>query len=229
MAAVNANTSGGNYNSISLTGTAPAIATGSNEAAAMASIGQAAPTFPAGSENAVALATASPQAADVDSATAGDPVVTGSGINAGDTMALVLLGGAYGGSGASETYSSDAFFSFNPLTSGTLEIGFLNTQSAGIGFDSLTFNILLNGATVDTETFDTLAAAQLYFEDQVVGLGEISADTTLEFQFDLTSANINDEFATEFAVANVPEPGTWTMLLMGTAGLGLVYRQKRKP
>ena len=73
-------------------------------------------------------------------------------------------------------------------------------------------DFLVNGMTAASEIFDN------YFDTQVLIVGST---------FEVSPRTGNDVIA---AVAAVPEPSTWAMLILGFVGIGfMAYRRKAKP
>ena len=85
-----------------------------------------------------------------------------------------LLGSAYSdsGSGALLTYTSRAEFALDMtplLESGQgLLVGLLDPTALGIGFDTLGFQIEMQGSIVTDETFTSLGDALAYFDDRTL-------------------------------------------------------------
>jgi hypothetical protein len=90
--------------------------------------------------------------------------------------------------------------------------------------------------TILSQTFTSLASADAFFSDQVIGLGKLSSfiDTKgtldLTFALSLTGAT-NASLVTDFVLGNsaVPEPSPLGMIVVGGAALvGIMYRKKRE-
>jgi hypothetical protein len=114
-----------------------------------------------------------------------------------DTAFAETLGGSFSG-GAGKGYSFSGA-SFSGLAGGSTDIGNLLT------FDTTG---LKNGVYTDTITFDGLSSYS--------GLGDQSLSPIV-----LTIS------ATIFGSTAVPEPGTWTLMLLGLGGLGAMVRSRR--
>jgi hypothetical protein len=189
------------------------------EAQTIGSVGQAAtPLSAATGLQAVAFATALPQAGDLNSLLAGNTNVSAAGVNAANALAIVTLGGAYplpSGTGSSVTYIATATFTLGAFTPGTLEVGFLSAVATG--FDNLSFQVLVGGSTVIDQNFSTLASAQSYFQDQALSLGAFSGNTTSSIDLGFTSHTAADSFAGQLVLADVPEPGTLWITILGSA------------
>jgi PEP-CTERM motif len=120
--------------------------------------------------------------------------------------------------------------------------------------------VLVNGATVEDLPFTSLSAAKTFFTDDSLPLGAVQGSPVVEielfvdytsttsittpagfsFTYDLattpvpaTSAAAAFDFAAPSpSPAMVPEPSTWTMMLVGFAGLvfaGYRARSAHKP
>lgn len=107
-----------------------------------------------------------------------------------------------------------------PHGPGELKLGLFNPQATAGGFDLLTFSIVREGQTALAQSFTTLAAAQSFFDDQVITLAPsasgISADRQLDltFQFVLDSQTPGQGFASSFVLlSQVPESAAIAHLL----------------
>jgi hypothetical protein len=106
--------------------------------------------------------------------------------------------------------------------------GFVN----GLGFQSLEFYVLDNGAKIDDWIFTDLTSAESFFQNNVIDLGwNPGPPVDLTFGYNL-SAHGSGGFGFDFVVgdpagvAAVPEPSTWAMMLLGLFGLGLAGSRK---
>ena len=86
------------------------------------------------------------------------------------------MGAGYGGSGESLTYQESADFKLSGH--GTVLLGFLNPISIGNGFDSSTFEILVNGGLFLSQSFNDLASANDFFTNDIFDLGQFSGGVT---------------------------------------------------
>lgn len=116
--------------------------------------------------------------------------------------------------GITITRTDGGLFTFNGLD---LTYAF-NDQNAffGGGTASFSFN---GGSSVVTRAFDNLAGFQTFNFD-VANLTSVNISADSPFQIDNVRLT---------AVAAVPEPGTWAMMLLGFGGIGLAMRRKRTP
>jgi hypothetical protein len=139
-----------------------------------------------------------------------------------------------GGIGTSAlTYSESASFTFDAFGPPFL-LHLLGSHSLGNGFDTATFQILDNGGTVLSESFDNLTSAQAYFSNDLVNLhlGAGPHDLQLAFLETMSGAegfgfDYSVNFASDGPFTAAPEPSTWAMLLIGFAGIGVAsYRRK---
>ncbi|MGO9422320.1 PEP-CTERM sorting domain-containing protein [Roseiarcus sp.] len=148
------------------------------------------------------------------------------------TFGTAIMGANYApdGGGASLTYSATSTFDF--AYRGDVLLGLIGDDQNGfvngLGFQSLEFYVLDNGAKIDDWTFTDLTSAESFFQDQVVDLGRNSSPTVdLTFGYNLI-ADGTGGFGVDFVVGDppgataVPEPSTWAMMLLGFIGLGFV-------
>jgi hypothetical protein len=81
----------------------------------------------------------------------------------------------------------------------------LKSQTTGNGFDSLGFSIDVGGVQVVNQTFTDASSAAAYFDDNAIDLGAapVSADLTVDFNFDFVSSTYGNGFGIEalFGVA----------------------------
>jgi hypothetical protein len=173
----------------------------------------------AGIQSAV-FATATPTLTDVQSFFAGnvysqpsfnlvDDAFPG---NSSDIFGLVTMGAAYSESGSgNRTYTSTATFAidlslnFNPAQ--RLVVALLDRNSQGVGFDSMTFTITREGTMVVNQTFNTLATALAFFDDELLDLGSngplnVSGNLDLIFGLSLTTNDAGAGFQFDLAFGN---------------------------
>lgn len=130
------------------------------------------------------------------------------------------MSAGYGGSGEPLTYTAEADFTFAPTAPERFFLTLLDNNSAAAGFDSLTFEVTLNGAPVVSESTNNLAAAEAFFTDNTFDLGSLVAGPqTFEFTYTLVASPVGDGFGFTYDTT-IPEASTWAMMLMGLVGLG---------
>ncbi len=187
-----------------VTTTATALVGGEASAVTMASIGAGAlPMIELAPGQAVALA----------------ELTQGAG-----TFGAVEFSAQYGGTVDPLTYTAEADFSFTTSTAEALVLDFGSTSASGIGFDSLTFEVTVNG-TPRTYPFPTLEAAESFFSGGPLDLGLVGAgNQTVDLMFSLTASGDPPGFGVFADLGGTPvaapEPSTWAMMLAGFAGLG---------
>jgi PEP-CTERM motif len=145
-----------------------------------------------------------------------------------------ILGANYApdGGGESETYSATSTFDFG--YGGDLRLGLIDDQVSGfangLGFQSMEFTIAEDGVEVLDVTFGSLAIAESFFRDDVIDLGADLGPIDLTFGYKLI-ADGSGGLGFDLAIGGaVPEPSTWSMMLIGFAGLGYAgYRRAREP
>jgi hypothetical protein len=101
-------------------------------------------------------------------------------------------------------------------------VGFFDPVFTGNGFESLAFRIEREGETLLEETFDNLASALLFFDDELLGLGDatgegIEGDLDLRFALALRSGDpgASFSFASAVGISAIPEPSTAVLLACG--------------
>jgi PEP-CTERM motif len=159
------------------------------------------------------------------------------------------MSAAYGGARQAVTYEATAIFDFiSTSKSEALDLNLLSDNfadnSAGIGFDSLDLQVVVDGTT-QTYTFSSLtgsAGAETFFAKHApLPLGTILAGAqSVSLSYDLTFnagtlAKAGDGFGFTYDIADppltgsVPEPSTWAMMALAFAGLAFAgYRRARK-
>jgi hypothetical protein len=153
------------------------------------------------------------------------PAAVGSSV-----IALGSMGA--GGGGSSLAYQQTATFIFNGTGSGTFLLNLLRTNSVGTGFDSATFELILNGRVLDDQSFLTLAAAQAFFSNDLIDILLGSGPNDLQLALNETMGGAKASVSTTRQPAACPPPHcprAWTMMMTGLAGFGFTAfrRQKR--
>ena len=193
-----------------------------------------------------AFAAALPVAGDIANAVTGNPNATAVFTTGDpDLLALGSLGARHtatsaGTLGALAQYALavDVSQLADPRE---LLVGLMNPVSAGGGFDSLRFQIGVEGNLLVDVFFTDRAAAQNYFDDQILDLGPIASFTSpsdpgleadplevFAYFFIETSAP-GDRFSAQVLVANaaVPEPSGALLLALGLGTLAARRRRVR--
>jgi hypothetical protein len=150
----------------------------------------------------------------------------------GPIFGAAILGANYAsGGGESDTYTATSTIDF--VYGGDLTLGLIGDQQSGFnggaGFESIEFTVLAGGTTILDQTFSSLAAADSFFDDQVINLGSsYGPGVDLTFTYTLT-ADGPGGYGLDFVVGGaVPEPSTWAMTLVGFTGLGFAGYRARK-
>ena len=151
----------------------------------------------------------------------------------GPILGAAILGANYApdGGGESDVYTATSTIEF--VYGGDLALGLIGDQQSGFtggaGFELIEFIISDDGTTILDKTFASLAAADSFFDDQVINLGSsYGPGVDLTFAYTLT-ADGPGGYGVDFVVGGaVPELSTWAMTLVGFAGLGFAgYRCRR--
>jgi hypothetical protein len=175
-------------------------------------------------------------------------ILTPSGPNIG----IGAMSAAYGYSDQALQYTATAVFDFTTTMSGTLDLKLLSDSfadnSAGIAFDSLELEVVVDGGTPHTYNFTSLTSltsltgsggAENFFNADTIDLGAIAKGSqSVEIEYFLnynsgTSAASGDGFGFTYALVDppapsVPEPSTWAMMALGFASLVFAgYRRSR--
>lgn len=193
--------------------------------------------------HAVAMATISPDNEAMDVFVAGHSNVQAHlGYGNGDSIFTGILGAAYSDGGAQdslESYSAALDFTIDTLEFNSQEnllFGFYNLDGFGTGFDSLDFQVQVEGSIFVDETFADLESALNYFNDNTLDLGYWSdyingTDLSFRVQLALEADSIGEGFGVGMGLSNatmsaVPVPAAaW---LFGSGLIGLIGIAKRK-
>jgi hypothetical protein len=170
----------------------------------------------------------------------------------GADIGVGAMSAGYGGSSAALQYEETAVFHFTTSTSETLDLNLLADNFSGTGFDSLEFEVIVDGKA-HVYKRSKLAGAKSFFSADALDLGTLAAGSQtikLEyfldynsgtsakpgagfgFTYDLATAPVAPayaDFAARPLTAGVPEASTWVMMLTGFAGLGFTaFRRSRR-
>lgn len=183
-------------------------------------------SFLSGTFNSYALVTAVPNAAFINAAlNANTTVKTELGTPLATVFATGTQGAAYGGGGL-RSYGSITTWTINTLTlSGDLILGLLDRQTLGTGFTTLSLSVTIDDVGVFSQAFNTvtdanaLTAAQAFFDDEVVNLGDVANVEALRVSvsYTLTAATAGAGFGMHYVLGTTndeiddtppPKPGT---------------------
>jgi hypothetical protein len=122
-------------------------------------------------------------------------VVSGSGFGP-----LTVANGAMGAGavGVSLTYKESASFT---QTGGAFVLDLLSSDSLGVGFESALFQILQNGAVIDSQAFTDLASAEVFFSNHLIGVPLLAGPNSVQLQFSETMSG-TEGFSFDYAVAS---------------------------
>jgi hypothetical protein len=131
-----------------------------------------------------------------------------------------------GGTGALFTYQESAD---SKLNGGTFLLDLVDNTSLGNGFDSAKFQIVANGKLFDSKSFTDLASADAFFSNNLLTISLAADLYDVKVLFNETMSS-GEGFSFDYAaVSTTPLPPSWTMMLIGLAGLGFfAYRQSEK-
>lgn len=121
-------------------------------------------------------------------------------------------------------------FQFVSAVDQHLLIAFL--AAGGTGFDSLDLSISNHGALLFSQSFTSLADANLFFADRVLDLGLFGAGPQ---DIVVRSSLMGSDYGYAFnyaigggsAVAPVPEASSWMMMMIGLTGIVIVVRRRK--
>jgi hypothetical protein len=162
----------------------------------------------------------------------------------GPAISFGAMSAAYDGSGLAATYEATAVFDFSTSKGEAVDLYLASdnsVNSAGIAFDSLDLQVVVDGGTPHTYSFSSLTGsggAEKFFDPDTIDLGVIdSGSQSIEIEYLLgynsgTSAAPGDGFGFTYALvdpsqrsAAIPEPSTWAMIALGFVGLAFAgYR-----
>jgi hypothetical protein len=99
-----------------------------------------------------------------------------------------ILGANYTATTGTYSYSSSNTQMYNLSGNNAFTLGLLTMGAYNGGFTSLTFTVTDGTTSLLTKTFTSLSAAQTYFTDDPVSLGDITGAVDLKLTYTLTAA-----------------------------------------
>jgi hypothetical protein len=116
----------------------------------------------------------SPLSPPLPAITAGEAFAAGVLLpSASSAFGGLAMSAGYGGEGESLTYTSSATFGFTDPLTGDFKLTLLSSESSGLGFSDLTFDVRINSADHSFE-FNTLSDADTFFTDNLLDFGDIA-------------------------------------------------------
>ena len=149
-----------------------------------------------------------------------------------DVIGTGAMGNNFGSdASAMHTYTSSGHYTFTLGNTTEVLVGLLDFtgRDAGTNMD-LTFTVSNFGSTLLSEDFTSLAAADAYFTDHALALGNFTGNVDLLLTTSMTTnSNQGADFSYLVATSNlvnpVPEPSQWLLLL---GGLGILSSFARR-
>ena len=77
----------------------------------------------------------------------------------------------------------------------------LSSDALGTGFDSALFQILLNSAVIDSQSFTDLASAEAFFSNHLIGVPLLAGFNSVQLAFSETMSG-TEGFSFDYAVAS---------------------------
>jgi hypothetical protein len=235
MATYSANSSGGIIDNVLSSGTATLVGNDTALTAGITGVAQAAPAFSSVSGyQAASFGVGLPT--DVSTITSGHPVVA-EAFGGGNATVFGAVGLAVASLpdtvDGDQTFTSDVTFDVDTsgfAASDPLEVGFVaGAGTSDSGFENIVLTITEDGSP-NTYTFNDLADAESFFDDNVLSLGAlpVEPDLSLDFNLAFTTSGGNDAFDGELIFGDpIPEPSS-TGLLAGGAILLLLGHSRNR-
>ncbi|WBS01724.1 hypothetical protein OU994_26220 [Pseudoduganella sp. SL102] len=130
-------------------------------------------------------------------------------------------------------FLTTASFRFDTVAPGALTLGLLDFRNFG-SFAELELIVSNHGSELFSWTFDSLAAAQAFFDDNVLELGMLGAGSQdILIAADFSFGNTYSKFDFDYVLgaeglAPVPEPQVWMLMLLGLTVLLVRPRATRR-
>lgn len=145
----------------------------------------------------------------------------------GDGHQFVTMGGGFGPTGSSAWSQV-----LNGLTvGGTYVVNFKMAAEGEVSTQSLTV-AMTTGSSTAAQSFTSILAGPYFWQDWGADSYSFVADATsatLEFSVKDEVYDVGlDSVSVSAASGGIPEPATWTMMLVGFGGLGMLTRARRK-
>jgi len=103
-----------------------------------------------------------------------------------------------GATGVSLTYQESASFT---QTGGAFVLDLISSDALGKGFDSALFQISLNGAVFDSQSFTDLASAEAFFSNHLINVPLLAGPNSVLIGFSETMSG-TEGFSFDYAVAS---------------------------